>query len=149
MTVLTPKQGIQSNFLKTCPLRKKLIDIKKKFVYVIILCQIQNWKIEPKHLVFMQGSQHEFSFGGRGDFLLNTPTVVALQCQISKSCCTKVNLLFLEKYTTRCTLLSLLFIKLWPIKHLFFSDYREISPAQQGRVEAQENLSLSLSKNSI
>ena len=97
----------------------------------------------------MQGPQHEFSFGGRGDFLLNTPTVVALQCQISKSCCTKVNLLFLEKYTTRCTLLSLLFIKLWPIKHLFFSDYREISPAQQGRVEAQENLSLSLSKNSI
>ena len=97
----------------------------------------------------MQGSQHEFSFGGRGDFLLNTPTVVALQCQISKSCCTKVNLLFLEKYTTRCTLFSLLFIKLWVIKHLFFSDNREISSAEHRRVKAQKNLSLSLSKNSI
>ena len=149
MAVLTPKQGIQSNFLKTCSLRKKLIDIKKKFVYVIILCQIQNWKIESKHLVFIQGPQHEFSFGGRGNVLLNTPTVVALQCQIAKSCCTKVNLLFLEKCTTRCTLLSLLFTKLWPIKHLSFSDYREISSAQHGRVEAQKNLSLSLSKNSI
>ena len=97
----------------------------------------------------MQGPQHEFSFAGRGNFLLNTPTVVALQCQIAKSCCTKVNLLFLEKYTTRCTLLSLLFTKLWPIKHLSFPDYREISAAQHGRVEAQKNLSLSLSKNSI
>ena len=97
----------------------------------------------------MQRPRHEFSFGGRGSFFLNTPTVVALQCQIAKSCCTKVNLLFSEKYTTRCTLLSLLFVKLWPLKQPFFSDYREISSAQHRRVKAQENVSLSLFKNSI
>ena len=64
-----------------------------------------------------------------------------------KSYCTKVKLLFSEKCTTTCTLLSWLFIRLWPTKHPFFHRSREISSVRHGRVGAQKNLSLSKYKN--
>ena len=45
----------------------------------------------------------------------------------------QIKLMFLEKYTTRCTLLSWLFIKLWPTKHPVFYRYWLISSGKKER----------------
>ena len=95
----------------------------------------------------VQGPRHEFSFGWEGGiFLLNAPTVVALQFQ--NRIVPRLNCCF-WKNTLPGTLYCWLFIKLWPTKHPFFYRSWEIFSARHRRVGPSKNLSVSLSKYSI